>query len=80
LDDAASDTSVEARVLGTSAGVLLAASGCSLASGSQQATGSRTYHALGGLVMTSMTVIFAWVAFLARRPDSAWVPALAVPP
>jgi hypothetical protein len=60
---AASDTS-EARVLGISVGVLLAASGVLI--GQWVATGSRSYHALGGLVMTSMAVMFGWVAFFGR--------------
>ncbi|MGO9991853.1 MAG: DUF3592 domain-containing protein [Steroidobacteraceae bacterium] len=60
----ASDTSVEARVLGTSVGILLAASGVLV--GQWVATGSRTYHALGGLVMTSMAVMFGWVAFFGQ--------------
>ena len=59
-----SDTSVEARVLGTSVGVLLAASGVLV--GQWVAAGSRTYHALGGLVMTSMAVMFGWVAFFGK--------------
>jgi hypothetical protein len=37
-------------------GVLLAASGVLI--GQWVKTGSRTYHALGGLVMTSMAVMF----------------------
>jgi hypothetical protein len=41
-------------------GVLLAASGVLI--GQWVATGSRIYHALGGLVMTSMAVMFGWVA------------------
>jgi hypothetical protein len=62
--NSASDTAVEARVLGTSVGVLLAASGVLV--GEWVATGSRTYHALGGLVMTSMAVMFGWVAFFGQ--------------
>jgi hypothetical protein len=58
--NSASDSSVEARVLGTTVGVLLAASGVLI--GQWVATGSRIYHALGGLVMTSMAVMFGWVA------------------
>ena len=54
----------EARVLGTSVGVLLAASGVLL--GQWVATGSRSYHALGGLAMTSMAVMFGWVAFFGQ--------------
>lgn len=61
--DSASDTS-EARILGMSLGVLLAASGVLV--GQWAATGSRSYHALGGLVMTSMAVMFGWVAFFGR--------------
>ena len=60
----ASDSSVEAGVLGISVGVLLAASGVLV--GQWVATGSRTYHALGGLVMTSMGVMFGWVAFFGQ--------------
>ena len=45
-------------------GVLLAASGVLI--GQWVATGSRVYHALGALVMTSMTVMFGWVAFLGQ--------------
>ncbi len=55
----APDTS-EPGVLGTSVGVLLAASGVLL--GQWVATGSRSYHALGGLATTSMAVMFGWVA------------------
>jgi hypothetical protein len=58
--NSASDSSVEARVLGTTVGVLLTASGVLI--GQWVATGSRIYHALGGLVMTSMAVMFGWVA------------------
>ncbi len=60
----ASDTSLEARVLGTSVGVLLAASGVLV--GQWVTTGSRSYHALGALVMTSMAVMFGWVAFFGQ--------------
>ena len=60
----ASDSSVEAGVIGISVGVLLAASGVLV--GQWVATGSRTYHALGGLVMTSMGVMFGWVAFFGQ--------------
>jgi hypothetical protein len=62
--NSASDTSVEARVLGATLGVLLAASGVLI--GQWVATGSRLYHALGGLVMTSMAVMFGWVAFFGQ--------------
>jgi len=62
--NSASDGSIEARVLGTDLGVLLAASGVLV--GQWVATGSRTYHALGGLVMTSMAVMFGWVAFFGQ--------------
>ena len=55
---------VEARVLGTTLGVLLAASGVLIAQ--WVATGSRIYHALGGLVITSMAVMFGWVAFFGQ--------------
>jgi hypothetical protein len=58
------ETSVEARVLGTTLGVLLAASGVLI--GQWVATGSRIYHALGGLVITSMAVMFGWVAFFGQ--------------
>jgi hypothetical protein len=57
--NSASDSPLEARVLGTTVGVLLAASGVLI--GQWVATGSRIYHALGGLVMTSMAVMFGWV-------------------
>jgi hypothetical protein len=60
----ASNTAVEGRVLGISAGVLLAASGVLV--GQWVATGSRAYHALGALVMTSMAVMFGWVAFFGQ--------------
>ncbi len=60
----ASDTSLEAGVLGISVGVLLAASG--VLAGQWVATGSRTYHALGALVMMSMAVMFGWVAFFGK--------------
>jgi hypothetical protein len=60
----ASETSVEARVLGATLGVLLAASGVLI--GQWVATGSRIYHALGGLVMTAMAVMFGWVAFFGQ--------------
>ena len=62
--NSASDTAVEARVLGTSVAVLLAASGVLV--GQWVAAGSRTYHALGGLVVTSMAVMFGWVAFFGQ--------------
>jgi hypothetical protein len=62
--NSASDTSLEAGVLGISVGVLLAASGVLV--GQWVTTGSRTYHALGGLVMTSMAVMFGWVAFFGQ--------------
>jgi hypothetical protein len=55
---------MEARVLGTSVGVLLSASGILI--GQWVAAGSRTYHALGMLVMTSMAVMFGWVAFFGQ--------------
>ena len=55
----APDTS-EPGILGTSVGVLLAASGVLV--GQWVATGSRSYHALGGLATTSMAVMFGWVA------------------
>jgi hypothetical protein len=60
----ASDTSSEAGVLGSSVGFLLAASGVLI--GQWVKTGSRAYHALGGLVMTSMAVMFGWVAFFGQ--------------
>jgi hypothetical protein len=60
----AADTSGEAGVLGTTVGVLLAASGVLV--GQWVKTGSRIYHALGGLVMTSMAVMFGWVAFFGQ--------------
>jgi hypothetical protein len=50
----------DSRVLVTSLGVLLTASG--LAVGQWVATGSRLYHGLGGLVVTSMAVMFGWIA------------------
>ena len=59
-----SGTAGEARVLGTSMGVLLAASGVLV--GQWVATGSRTYHALGGLVMTSMAIIFGYISFFGQ--------------
>jgi Protein of unknown function (DUF3592) len=62
--NSASDSSAEARVLGTSVGVLLAASGVLV--GQWVETGTRAYHALGGLVMTSMAVMFGWVAFFGQ--------------
>jgi hypothetical protein len=62
--NSASDISSEAPVLGTSVGVLLAASGVLV--GQWVATGSRAYHALGGLVMTSMAAMFGWVAFFGQ--------------
>jgi Protein of unknown function (DUF3592) len=58
--NSASDSSLEARVLGTTVGVLLAASGVLI--GQWVATGGRIYHALGALLMTSMAVMFGWVA------------------
>ncbi len=64
LPHSASDTSVEARVLGTTLGILLASSGVLVAQ--WVATGSRTYHALGGLVMTSMAVIFGYISFFGQ--------------
>ena len=62
--NSASDTAVEGRVLGVSVGVLLAASGVLI--GQWVATGSRAYHALGAGVMTSMAVMFGWVAFFGQ--------------
>jgi hypothetical protein len=50
----------ESRVFITSLGVLLAASGVLL--GQWIVKGSRLYDALGGAVITSMAVIFGWVA------------------
>lgn len=60
----ASYSSVEAGVLGICVGVLLAASGVLI--GQWVRAGSRTYHALGGLMMTSMAVMFGWVAFFGK--------------
>lgn len=48
------------RVLVTSVGVLLAS--CGVQIGQWVAVGSRWYHALGGAAITSMAVIFGWVA------------------
>src|SRR5579859_6712580 len=59
-----SESCAEARVLGTSVGVLLAASG--VLTGQWVAAGSRAYHAMGALVMTSMAVMFGWVAFFGQ--------------
>ncbi len=53
-------TDVEARVLGTSLGVLLAATGALV--GQWVTTGSRTYHALGALVTACLAIMFGWVA------------------
>lgn len=64
LLNSASATSVEARVVGTSVGVLLAASGVLV--GQWVSTGSRSYHALGGLVTASMAVMFGWVTFFGQ--------------
>jgi Protein of unknown function (DUF3592) len=50
----------ESRVLVTSLGVLLAA--CGVLLGQWVAVGSRLYHALGGTAVTSMAIIFGWVA------------------
>ena len=50
----------EAKVLGTCVGVMLAASGVQV--GGWVTTGSRTHHALGALVVSSMAFIFGWVA------------------
>ena len=62
--NSASVANVEARVLGATVGVMLAASGVLI--GQWVAKGSRIYHALGGLVMTSMAVMFGWVAFFGQ--------------
>jgi hypothetical protein len=62
--NSASATTLEARFLGATLGVLLAASGVLI--GQWVATGSRIYHALGGLVITSMAVMFGWVAFFGQ--------------
>ncbi len=59
-----STDAVEARVLGTSLGVLLAASGALV--GQWVATGSRSYHALGALVTASMAIMFGWVALFGQ--------------
>jgi hypothetical protein len=58
------DAAVEGRVLGINVGVLLVTSGALI--GQWVATGSRIYHALGGLLMTSMAVTFGWVAFFGQ--------------
>jgi uncharacterized protein DUF3592 len=58
------DAAVEGRVLGISVGVLLVTSGVLI--GQWVATGSRIYHALGGLLMTSLAVTFGWVAFFGQ--------------
>ena len=50
----------ESRVVVTSVGVLLAA--CGVLLGQWVAVGSRLYHALGGTAVTSMAIIFGWVA------------------
>ena len=50
----------DSRVLITSLGVLLTASG--LAVGQWVATGSRLYHGAGGLTITSMAVMFGWIS------------------
>jgi hypothetical protein len=62
LGVASSDSSSlnESRVLVTSIGVLLAT--CGVLVGQWVATGSRLYHALGGTAITSMAVMFGWVA------------------
>jgi hypothetical protein len=50
----------ESRVFVICVGVLLAASG--VLAGQWAATGSRLYHALGAVAITSMAVLFGWVA------------------
>jgi hypothetical protein len=60
----AAASSLEARVLGTTLGILLTSSGVLV--GQWVATGSRTYHALGALVMTSFAVMFGWIAFFGQ--------------
>jgi hypothetical protein len=62
--NSASNAAAEGRAFGISVGVLLAASGVLI--GQWVATGSRLYHALGALVVTSMAVMFGWIAFFGQ--------------
>jgi hypothetical protein len=59
-DFAAAASAFETQVLGTCVGVMLAASGVQV--GQWVKTGSRAHYALGALVVSSMAIIFGWVA------------------
>jgi len=59
-DSAAAASQVETRVLGTCVGVMLAASGVQV--GQWVRTGSRAHDAAGALVVSSMAILFGWVA------------------
>jgi Protein of unknown function (DUF3592) len=63
-DAASAVAASEAKVLGTCVGVMLAASGLQV--GGWVTTGSRTHHALGALVVSSMAIIFGWVALFGQ--------------
>jgi hypothetical protein len=63
-DSAAAANPGAARVLGTCMGVILAASGVQM--GQWVATGSRVHYALGALVVSSMTIVFGWVALFGQ--------------
>ena len=56
-----SDSLDKSRFLVATLGILLAASGLLL--GQWVTVGSRLYHGLGGLAVTSMAAMFGWVAF-----------------
>lgn len=63
-DSAAPASPLEAQVLGTCVSVMLAASGVQV--GQWVTPGSRTHGALGALVMSSMAIIFGWVALFGQ--------------
>ena len=60
VGSSASDSLRQSRFFVATLGILLAASGLLL--GQWVTTGSRLYHGLGGLVVTSMAAMFGWVA------------------
>jgi uncharacterized protein DUF3592 len=61
---AAAASPVEAQVLGTCVGVMLAASGVQV--GQWVTPDSRAHWALGSLVVSSMAIIFGWVALFGQ--------------
>jgi hypothetical protein len=63
-DSAAAASPVETQVLGTCVGVMLAAGG--VQAGHWVVPGSRANWALGALVVSSMAIIFGWVAIFGQ--------------